>query len=93
MNSRKHCATIAPCRSCGTTHTRGHSATRRLQFRWDLYNALNHQNLGVPNGNWCLPPNADGSTDAIHVFGCQFGKITNIQTDPRSMQFGIKFSW
>jgi hypothetical protein len=67
--------------------------SRRLQFRWDLYNALNHQNLGVPNNSWCLPPNADGSTDAIHIFGCQFGKITNIQTDPRSMQFGIKFSW
>jgi hypothetical protein len=67
--------------------------TRRLQFRWDLYNALNHQNLGVPNNSWCLPPNADGSTDAIHIFGCQFGKITNVQTDPRSMQFGVKFSW
>jgi hypothetical protein len=67
--------------------------TRRLQFRWDLYNALNHQNLGVPDNHWCLPPNSDGSTDAIHIFGCQFGKITNVQTDPRSMQFGMKFVW
>lgn len=67
--------------------------SRRLQFRWDMFNALNHQNLGIPNNNWCLPPNADGSTDVIHIFACQFGKITNVQTDPRSMQFGLKFMW
>ena len=52
---------------------------------------LNHQNLGIPNTNWCLAPNSDGSTDLVHQFGCQFGKITNIQTDPRAMQFALKF--
>jgi hypothetical protein len=31
--------------------------------------------------------------DALHQFGCQFGKITNVQTDPRAMQFGVKFNW
>ncbi len=67
--------------------------SNRLEFRWDLFNALNHQNLGIPNNQWCLPPNADGSVDAIHIFGCQFGKITNVQTDPRSLQFGMKFYW
>jgi hypothetical protein len=65
--------------------------TRSLTFRYDLLNALNHQNLGIPNTSWCLPPNADGSTDLIHQYGCQFGKITNVQTDPRAMQFGLKF--
>lgn len=60
-------------------------------FRWDVFNALNHQNLGIPNTQWCLGPNPDGSTDAVHQFGCQFGKITNVQTDPRAMQFGLKF--
>lgn len=65
----------------------------RLAFRYDLLNALNHQNLGVPDHTWCLPPNADGSTDLIHTFGCQFGRITNVQTDPRAMQFGLKFLW
>ena len=69
------------------------SESRYLQFRWDLFNALNHQNLGIPNTYWCLPPNADGSTDLIHQFGCQFGKITNVQTDPRSMQFGLRFQF
>lgn len=67
--------------------------SRYFQFRWELYNALNHQSLGLPNTNWCLPPNPDGSVDAVHQFGCQFGKITNVQTDPRSMEFGLKFYW
>lgn len=63
---------------------------RYFEFRWELLNAFNHQNLGIPNTNWCLPPNPDGSLDAVQVFGCQFGKITNVQTDPRSMQFALK---
>lgn len=65
--------------------------SRHLSFRYDALNTLNHQNLGEPNTTWCLPPNPDGSTDLIHQFGCQFGKITNVQTDPRAMQFGLKF--
>jgi hypothetical protein len=69
------------------------SETKYLSFRWDVYNALNHQNLGIPNNNWCLPPNPDGSVDLVHQFGCQFGRITNVQTDPRAMQFGLKFYW
>ncbi len=69
------------------------SEAKYFQFRWEIFNAFNHQSLGIPNTGWCLPPNADGSTDVIHVFGCQFGKITNVQTDPRSMQFGVKFFW
>jgi len=67
--------------------------SKYFQFKWEVYNALNHQNLGVPNSYWCLPPNPDGSVDAIHIFGCQFGKITNVQTDPRAMEFGMKFYW
>jgi hypothetical protein len=66
---------------------------RYVTFRWEVYNALNHQNLGIPNTQWCLPPNADGSTDLVHQFGCQFGKITNVQTDPRAMQFMLKFTF
>ncbi len=67
--------------------------THILSFRYDMFNALNHQNLGIPDHTWCLPPYADGSTDATHTYGCQFGKITNVQTDPRSMQFGLKFTF
>jgi hypothetical protein len=67
--------------------------SRYFQLRWEVFNVFNHQNLGIPNARWCLPPNADGSVDAVHEFGCQFGKITNVQTDPRAMEFGIKFYW
>lgn len=69
------------------------SEGKYFEFQWQVFNVLNHQNLGIPNSNWCLPPLQDGTTDAVHQFGCQFGKITNVQTDPRNMEFGLKFHW
>lgn len=69
------------------------SETKYLNFRWDVFNAFNHQNLGVPDGNWCLPPGPNGELDDVHVFGCSFGQITNVQTDPRAMQFSLRFVW
>jgi len=67
--------------------------TKYLEFRWDAYNALNHQNLALPDTGFCLPPGPDGTTDRVHQSGCSFGRITNIQTDPRSLQFALKFYW
>jgi carboxypeptidase family protein len=67
------------------------SEQRYFQFRWEMFNALNHQNLGLPNTSFCLPPGPNGETDTVHQAGCAFGQITNIQTDPRSMQFALKF--
>lgn len=65
--------------------------SKYFQFRWEAFNALNHQNLGLPNTSFCLPPLPDGSVDRVHRAGCSFGRITNIQTDPRAMEFALKF--
>jgi hypothetical protein len=65
--------------------------TKYIQVRWEAFNALNHQNLGYPNTGYCLPPGPNGETDLVHQAGCQFGRITNVQTDPRSMEFALKF--
>jgi hypothetical protein len=69
------------------------SEAKYFEFRWEMFNALNHQNLGFPNTSFCLPPGPSGVTDKVHQAGCQFGRITNIQTDPRSMEFALKFFW
>lgn len=64
---------------------------RYFELRWEMFNALNHMNPANPNTGFCLPALPDGSTDLVHQSGCQFGRITNIQTDPRSMEFSVKF--
>ncbi len=46
----------------------------RLQFRAELFNLLNHPNLGAPNGIVTSP---------------LFGQITSA-TSPRIVQFGLK---
>lgn len=69
------------------------SETGRLEFRWELFNALNHQNLGLPDTNYCLPPGPNGETDLVRQSGCSFGKITNVATDPRAMQFSLKYTF
>ncbi len=64
---------------------------RYVELRWEVFNTLNHQNLGLPNTSFCLPQLPDGTTDRVHQAGCNFGRITNIQTDPRAMEFVVKF--
>jgi len=65
----------------------------KIQVRLEAFNALNHQNLGLPNTGFCLPPTESGGTDLVHQAGCSFGRITNIATDPRALEFALKFHW
>jgi len=67
--------------------------SKYLDFRWEVFNAFNHMNLGLPNTGYCLSPTSSGSTDLVHQSGCQFGQIFNIQNDPRTMEFALKFVW
>jgi hypothetical protein len=69
------------------------SESKNLSLRWHVFNAFNHQNLGIPDSNWCLPPGPNGETDSVRQFGCSFGQITNVQTDPRGMEFSLRFQW
>jgi len=64
---------------------------KRFQVRIESYNTFNHQALTPPNTGWCLPPNADGSVDAVHQFGCQFGWINGVASTPRYWKFGVSF--
>jgi hypothetical protein len=50
--------------------------TKRLQFRADFLNAINHANLAAPNTNYSN--------------GANFGYITGSQ-DPRNLEFALKF--
>jgi hypothetical protein len=51
-------------------------ATRRLQLRWEVFNATNHPSFGLPTSNLLSP---------------DFGKIRSTVSAPRQMQFGLKF--
>ena len=50
--------------------------TKRLDFRAEFFNALNHTHLGLPNAIIDQPT---------------AGRITSVQAPPRQIQFGLKF--
>jgi hypothetical protein len=51
-------------------------ASRRLQLRWEVFNATNHPSYGLPTTN---------------LLSRDFGTIRATVSTPRQMQFGVKF--
>lgn len=55
------------------------SETQRLQIRWEAYNAFNHHSFGLPS-----------STD---IGATNFGQVTGSASNPRVMQFGVRWDF
>ncbi|NJM52935.1 MAG: hypothetical protein HC846_05790, partial [Blastocatellia bacterium] len=64
----------------------------KLQFRWEVFNVANFQafnNGGESRSTYGLPQDPE-----LSVAPSDFGKIyTSTQGSPRSMQFGLRFSF
>ena len=58
---------------------------KMLQFRWELFNTLNHPNWADPSTNFFAGRNSDGTYAANG-----FGSIGGTRTAMRQMQFGLK---
>jgi hypothetical protein len=68
------------------------SENHKLQFRWEVFNVQNFQYLNADNAtrsSYGLPIDPELGTASP-----DFGKIfTSIQGSPRSMQFGLRYSF
>jgi Carboxypeptidase regulatory-like domain len=56
----------------------GESETRRLQFRWEMYNAFNYNVFALPN---------------VSITSTSFGLITGSASAPREMQFALRLEF
>ena len=54
-----------------------YNENHRLQFRFETFNAFNHPNWGLPNGN--------------HRSATNFGQISTTRGDMRQLQFAVKY--
>jgi hypothetical protein len=53
----------------------------KLQFRWEMYNAFNHNSFGLPTGN------------ALSIASPTFGQITASASAAREMQFALRLQF
>jgi len=52
--------------------------TTNMEFRWEIFNAFNTVNFGLPTTN---------------ILSSNFGQTTSVITNPRLMQFALKFNF
>jgi hypothetical protein len=65
------------------------SETLNVQFRAEFFNIMNHANFNVPNlGNL-----NDDMIDGTGAANGGAGLLTTTTTDPREIQFALKFTW
>jgi len=55
------------------------SESKRLQFRWEMYNAFNHNAFSLPS--------------TLSIASSALGLITTSATTPREMQFALRFEF
>jgi hypothetical protein len=58
-----------------------------LQFRAEFYNAFNHPNFNLPEQN------SNVINAVLNVSNASFGAITGTSTNPRLIQFALKYSF
>jgi hypothetical protein len=54
------------------------SETQKLQFRWEMYNAFNHNSFALPN---------------VNITQATFGQITGSASTAREMQFALRYEF
>jgi hypothetical protein len=62
--------------------------SRRIEFRVDMFNALNHPTFAVGNSNYQLS-NPGASISDMYINDPNFGVATRTASSPRAIQLGL----
>jgi hypothetical protein len=54
------------------------SENQSLQLRWEAFNLFNHNSFGLP---------------AVGITGTTFGSVTTSASNPREMQFALRYTF